>query len=256
MKKRAVSLTILCLLFISSAKVVTGQENFNITGHWIEKGKNVYNIMFNSDSTYQILRADGSITKGTYKIDGKVIIMEFESRDRKVKSVYSILKKDKTKFTAKVVTILVQTGQVVQDENVVVSRVFIDNKNGTITDTRTGLMWQQDGKASGELNWQNAMNYCKNLRLAGYSDWRAPTINELKKLFNITVGDGETGSERNRAAYLNNNGFKNVQLAYYWSASTYATNTSYAWNVSMSYGLVYFTLKPDYSYVIAVRSGR
>jgi hypothetical protein len=256
MKKRVVSLTILCLLFVSSIKSISANENFNITGHWIEKGKNVYNIMFNSDSTYEIIRADGSITKGIFKIDGKVITMEFESRDRKVKSVYSILKKDKTKFTAKVVTILVQTGQVVQDENVVVSRVFIDNKNGTITDTRTGLMWQQDGKASGELNWQNAMNYCKNLRLAGYSDWRAPTINELKKLFNITVGDGETGSERNRAAYLNNNGFKNVQSDYYWSASTNVNNTPNAWFVYMHYGYVYYNPETSFYYVLAVRSGR
>jgi hypothetical protein len=240
----------------NTSRLNAEQENFNLIGHWIEKGKNVYNIMFNPDKSYEIIRADKTVTQGTYKIDGKVITMEFESKGRKVKSVYSILKRDKNKFTAKVVTMLVSTGQVVQDENVVVSRVFIDNGNGTIIDTRTGLMWQQDGLASGKLYWQSAMDDCKKLRLAGFSYWRLPTIDELKVLLNITVGDRKTESERNRAEYLNNNGFKNVLSYYYWSASTYADNANKAWCVELLFGSVYYYYKTDGYFVLAVRSGQ
>ena len=44
------------------------------------------------------------------------------------------------------------------------------------------LMWA--GKDSGkEVNWGNAIKYCRDLRLAGYSDWRLPTINELRDIY-------------------------------------------------------------------------
>jgi hypothetical protein len=78
----------------------------------------------------------------------------------------------------------------------------------------------------------------------------------LKALLNITVGDAKTESEKNRHDYLNNNGFKNVQSNDYWSASTYASNTSEAWYVNMGYGYVLNLTKTYYNYVIAVRSGR
>jgi hypothetical protein len=57
---------------------------------------------------------------------------------------------------------------------------FIDNGNGTVTDTGTGLMWQQG--ISGVYIWQEALSYCENLSLAGYDDWRLPNIHELQSL--------------------------------------------------------------------------
>ncbi len=42
-------------------------------------------------------------------------------------------------------------------------------------DTETGLMWQDniDSKEL-KLNWIEAQEYCKNLRLGGFSDWKIP----------------------------------------------------------------------------------
>lgn len=57
---------------------------------------------------------------------------------------------------------------------------FVDNKNGTVTDTNTGLMWQQ-GEA-GSKTWEEAVTYCRTLQLAGYSDWRLPDIYELESI--------------------------------------------------------------------------
>ena len=51
-------------------------------------------------------------------------------------------------------------------------------------DPSTGLMWaaRDSGKRMG---WHKATKYCRNLRLAGYSDWRLPSIDELHGLVNL-----------------------------------------------------------------------
>jgi hypothetical protein len=61
---------------------------------------------------------------------------------------------------------------------------FVDNNDGTITDKATGLMWQKSGSLS-SLDNRGAKIYIKQLnreRLAGYSDWRMPTVEELASL--------------------------------------------------------------------------
>lgn len=49
-------------------------------------------------------------------------------------------------------------------------------------DPSTGLMWA--GKDNGkDVNWHKAAKYCRDLQLAGYSDWRLATIDELRKIY-------------------------------------------------------------------------
>jgi hypothetical protein len=46
----------------------------------------------------------------------------------------------------------------------------------------TELMWA--GKDNGrDVSWKKAVKYCRNLRLAGYSDWRLATLAELGAIF-------------------------------------------------------------------------
>ena len=53
---------------------------------------------------------------------------------------------------------------------------------GYWVDPSTGLMWA--GKDNGkDVNWHKAMKYCRNLRLAGYSDWRLANIGELQGIY-------------------------------------------------------------------------
>ena len=61
---------------------------------------------------------------------------------------------------------------------------FIDNDDGTVTDTLTNLMWAKDDNM-GDITWHDAGFYCKNPPVIGfkYSDWRMPTIEELKTLY-------------------------------------------------------------------------
>ena len=57
---------------------------------------------------------------------------------------------------------------------------------GYWVDPSDGLMWA--AKDSGKRgSWHKAMKYCRKLRLAGYSDWRLATIDELEGLVNLAA---------------------------------------------------------------------
>lgn len=59
---------------------------------------------------------------------------------------------------------------------------FVNNGNGTVTDTKTGLMWAEKDNGS-LINWQTASFYCQNYRGGGHNDWRMPTLTELASLY-------------------------------------------------------------------------
>ena len=52
---------------------------------------------------------------------------------------------------------------------------------GYWVDPATGLKWtaKDNGKA---VTWHTAATYCRKLRLAGFSDWRLATLEELASL--------------------------------------------------------------------------
>jgi Protein of unknown function (DUF1566) len=53
---------------------------------------------------------------------------------------------------------------------------------GYWVDPSTGLMWA--GKDSGkDESWKNAVKYCRDMRLAGYSNWRLATLDELEGIY-------------------------------------------------------------------------
>jgi hypothetical protein len=58
---------------------------------------------------------------------------------------------------------------------------FTDNGNGTVTNSRTSLMWQKESdnvpRPLGE-----AIGYCESLDFAGFQDWRLPNIKELHSI--------------------------------------------------------------------------
>jgi len=56
--------------------------------------------------------------------------------------------------------------------------------DGTCLDVRTGRIWQT-GKSRKITSLQEAETYVKNLRLAGHSDWRIPTRQDLFSLHDI-----------------------------------------------------------------------
>lgn len=102
---------------------------------------------------------------------------------------------------------------------------FLNNGNGTITDTVTGLMWQQvDG---GEMTFDKAVLYANDLVLGGYSDWRIPTILELNSLLN---------HDKNNPA-LNTTFFTATSAQYWWSGQKQVNDANKAWCANAGGGI-------------------
>lgn len=119
---------------------------------------------------------------------------------------------------------------------------FRDNNDGTITDLITGLTWQKILNTN-IMTWEEALNYCESLTLAGYSDWRLPNIKELQSLNNEFLKNPS----------LDTNFFKNVFLSNYWSSSTLQGQTPKAWYMNLFYGLITYENKTGKLRVISVR---
>lgn len=54
---------------------------------------------------------------------------------------------------------------------------FVDSGEGYIVDEETGVIWQE-GDSGDTMRWNDSIAYCDDLSLAGFTDWRLPTINE------------------------------------------------------------------------------
>lgn len=79
---------------------------------------------------------------------------------------------------------------------------YIDNGDGTITDTKTKLMWMKKDSYlhSGHwLNWMQVHDYVRQLNdegFAQYIDWQLPTTKELKTLYEPDkVNSSQAGKE-------------------------------------------------------------
>ena len=95
-----------------------------------------------------------------------------------------------------------------------------DSKTGTVTDSRTGLMWKKcsegqtwDGIActgAGEtFSWSTALSLGVKDRTGNYSDWRLPNIKELRSLV----------EECRVAPAINDTLFPRTPNSYFWSGS-------------------------------------
>jgi hypothetical protein len=65
---------------------------------------------------------------------------------------------------------------------------FVDNGDGTVTDSVAGLMWQKGENP--RCNWFEALKACTSMTLAGHSNWRLPNIKELNTILNLGFDDG------------------------------------------------------------------
>ena len=96
-----------------------------------------------------------------------------------------------------------------------------DNGNDTLTDTRTGLTWAGHDYTA-PMTWGGAAAHCRNLSLAGHSDWGLATKDQLVTLWT----DG---------------GERNAYSTYYWSSEidpTTRINGDLAWNVDFKDGSI------------------
>jgi uncharacterized protein DUF1566/EF hand domain-containing protein len=116
---------------------------------------------------------------------------------------------------------------------------FKDNKNSTITDKATGLMWMQTDSKKG-MNWQQALKYAENSRFAGYSDWRLPNAKELQSIVDYKRSPQTSDSAAitpifRLSSILNKAGGKDYP--YYWTSTTHKRKQSGDTAAYISFGM-------------------
>ena len=144
---------------------------------------------------------------------------------------------------------------------------YVDNGNGTVTDSTTSLVWEKLSDDEGIHDQDNTYDWAYDAAVkvaalnsavfAGYSDWRVPTIEELQSIVNLAYGNPTVSPVFNTSCapgctVLN---CSCTVSSNYWSSSTYAYDPSNAWSVYFNGGDTYADFKLTNGYVRAVRGG-
>jgi arylsulfatase A-like enzyme len=119
-----------------------------------------------------------------------------------------------------------------------------DNQDGTVSDLRTGLVWQKVSSPEG-MDWESALQHCSNLKSTGKGDWRLPNIKELRSL----------SDDLRTSPSVDPSFFDGVQAKPYWSSTTQSNRPERAWYVDFATGLVTYADKTQQYRVLAVRDG-
>jgi hypothetical protein len=143
---------------------------------------------------------------------------------------------------------------------------FIDNGDGTLADTVTGLIWLRKADCINQ-SWSSALTVINGLASGqcGLTDgsaagqWRMPNRSEMLSLSDraptfpqANYFNGIPGSDG--ISVINPVIFNNFKVsAYYWTSTTDAADTTQAWTVySCDFG-IYDGAKTDTRYSLAVR---
>lgn len=128
---------------------------------------------------------------------------------------------------------------------------FVDNGDGTVTDTRTGLMWVKNGwriDFVSARNWDAAAEGCRAFRHGGYADWRLPDLDEWRTIID---------DRHEFPALVEPNPFENMIVHQpYWTASAVARSPVLAYTVLLYHGSVHRQMKRDLAFVMPVRTMR
>jgi len=134
---------------------------------------------------------------------------------------------------------------------------FEDNGDETVTDPKTGLMWTKDANLPGDtMLFHQALEYIEGINEGkypnfGHTDWRLPTLRELRSLIDYTNFTGWAH------AIPSGHPFENVQLLLFNDSRvvTYLHNSEFPTFVSLYCRLVGHNVKSCFGYVWPVRGG-
>ncbi|MBQ1783163.1 MAG: DUF1566 domain-containing protein [Gammaproteobacteria bacterium] len=129
------------------------------------------------------------------------------------------------------------------------SSVFTINSDGTVTDNRTGLVWDACnwGKSGADCtagsathySWQDALAQAalaNGANYKGYNDWRLPNIKELMSLV----------ERRCQGPAINLDIFPNASSNPLWSASPLVSGSGASWTLRMDKGSVYYVIHNEF----------
>ena len=147
---------------------------------------------------------------------------------------------------------------------------FITGTTGIVTDTLTGLVWLQNANcANAQRDWATALADVAQLNTDGtmnshpcgdtsnggshQRDWRLPNVRELQSLIHYGFDSPALSNTTGTSKWTAGDPFAGVQMYYYWSSTTRAASTPYAWSVLLTDGDVGTTVKSVNYYVWPVR---
>ncbi len=117
---------------------------------------------------------------------------------------------------------------------------FTINGDGTVTHSKTGLMWKQCAEGligagcsigtATPMTWANALkaaNAANTAAFAGYTDWRLPNKKELESIVELC---GSWPS-------INQTVFPGTPASDFWSGSSYVARPALAWSLDFAFGV-------------------
>jgi hypothetical protein len=150
---------------------------------------------------------------------------------------------------------------------------FTDNWDNTVTDNLTGLMWRKNANAGGNctedlggysnlyycVTWNEALasaKACNNAAYAGYTDWRIPTVNELRSLISDQYANPALPNTAGTGQWSEGNPFNKVRSERYWTSTGLEAKPEWVWRVEFAYGQTDSYYKSNTLFVWPVRGGQ
>jgi hypothetical protein len=119
-------------------------------------------------------------------------------------------------------------------------------KNGSyVLDNKNYLSWQDTPSNSKvKKQYEDAVKYCKNLRLGNYNNWTLPTVKQYKTIINTKTNKESAISDK----------FKYIIPVDYWTNDTrWQSLNKYAYYIFFKSGSIYYNNKSNLKYVRCVR---
>jgi hypothetical protein len=118
------------------------------------------------------------------------------------------------------------------------------NGGGTALDLNTNLMWQREDDSI-MRTWFEADNYCSEINLGGYTDWRLPSKRELIGIVNY----GRFSPAIDRSS------FPNTKNTHYWTLSKMTCSDGDPWSVDFTSGYCNLLSPSTRAFTRCVRGG-
>ncbi len=117
-------------------------------------------------------------------------------------------------------------GQAIAADSTVSPRFTLVFNGAAVKDNSTGLVWEQEPDREHDV-WRASVARCATKEVGGQKGWRAPSVDELKTLIDVSQHD---------PALPAGHPFSNIKSEIYWTATPHPTDDMVAWQISFFSG--------------------
>jgi len=139
---------------------------------------------------------------------------------------------------------------------------FTEERDGTVIDNLTGLVWLKNANCFGIRTWDQALSDCNQLSggkcglsdASSAGDWRLPNVRELYSLVHYSFSNPAVPNTEGDAQWREGDPFNKVST-FYWSSTTHESTSKNSLGVDIRYGSMSIISKSTMLYVWPVRGG-